>query len=119
MGVLKFTQYIRPNGRKKEVLITISNEVAEMGVELQQSGWELSVEAIQDEARSDEEKIQMVDARMKREVLPYPSNVFLDVCNGEDSLANELVRNGPAVVEAVERLVRSAHARMKKRETND
>lgn len=81
---IPFTQYLRPDGRAKEVVLHHEENVEAAARELIASG-----------------------LRFEAEVL-VSGEVSLTVTDGEEDIAIELVPNGPAVSDAVVRLVQSA-----------
>jgi hypothetical protein len=84
---MKFTQFLRPDGRKQEVFIDRSPEIEAMALECVQAG-----------------------VRFEAEVLTT-GEVSLTAQDDEldEPLAHEIVPNGPGVPEAVDRLVRATH----------
>lgn len=86
-----FTQFLRPDGRQIGVWIDRSPEVAEIARALAADGVRFEVEHLMTGEASFE--------------------AVRDGSDGEpDSLASEIVPNGPGVPEAVDRLVREAAA---------
>lgn len=92
MKPVQFTQYLRPNGRRKAISIEVPDEVAALADHVCSKGYRFEVEEL------------------------MTGHVSLTVCGpsleepGEtDDIAIELVNNGPDVPPAVERLVREAH----------
>jgi hypothetical protein len=89
---IKFTQFVHPHGRKVPVAIDHTPEVEALAEEMVKQGCLFEIE-----------------------VLPGMGMVNMDIQppDGAGVFAVEVVPNGPEVVEAVERLVRRAHARWK------
>jgi hypothetical protein len=88
---IAFTQYLRPNGRAAPVSIDMSPETEALAAELGGAGYRFEIEVLR------------------------TGDVSMDCSRGpDDVLAIEVVPNGPAVVEAVERLVVLAHAMLEK-----
>ena len=93
--MIQFTQYLRPNGRTQTIYIEMDEETESKAAELIGSG-----------------------AVFEAEVLPgsIVSLECLDTAvDGNDSqfsLAIQLVKNGPMVVDAVKTLVADAYKRM-------
>lgn len=86
---LEFTQYLQPDGRKKQVVTMVSEEIHIMAEAIIEAG-----------------------NRFECEVL-RTSQVSLTITNDEfGDVAFEVVPNGPAVPEAIERMIRRYHARM-------
>jgi hypothetical protein len=82
--MIKFTQYLRPDGRKAEVEITRPSEVEEKAHRLQSLGWTFSTEVLN------------------------TGVVALYAEKGEDKTVTELVTNGPDVPVAVDKLIDDA-----------
>jgi 4-hydroxyphenylpyruvate dioxygenase-like putative hemolysin len=87
---MKFTQFMRPDGRKLEIAIDLSPELEAMGAEMSAS-----------------------KVRFEAEVL-RTGEVSLEICRedseGEnETLAMSIAPNGPGVLKAIEALVREAH----------
>lgn len=91
MKPVTFTQFLRPDGRRKAVEIDRPDEVAELAAGLWSAGYELHAEVLMTNQvsltveHSDEERL-----------------------DEDGAIAHELVANGPGVPEAVDRLVRTA-----------
>jgi hypothetical protein len=84
---ITFTQYLRPDGRKKEVYIERPTEVEARAAELQALGYKLECEVLGVEP-------------------PLP-DVSLTISDGQQDVAIELCCNGPEVPTAVDRLILS------------
>jgi len=89
---IPFTQYLRPDGRRRDDSIDRPVEVEEQAKRLIAGG-----------------------VRFEAEVL-RTGEVSLEAVLKDESLALEVVRNGPGVPEAVDRLVRAAAERFGVRE---
>jgi hypothetical protein len=86
---IKFTQFLSPNARKIPISIAHTPEVEMLAEEMYKNG-----------------------CRFEIEVLPAGMiNMDIQPPDGSGVFAIEVVPNGPAVVEAVERLVKRAHVR--------
>jgi len=83
---VKFTQFLRPDGRRREITIARDDTIEAKAAELCAYGWNFEIEELTD------------------------GTIHMDCCSAEQQLANELCDNGPPVTAAVERLVHSAHA---------
>lgn len=88
---MNFTQFLRPNGRRKTVSISRSEEIEKKASDLEAAGARFEVEVL-------------TTGQIFFEVVrPDPKN------GGEtESLASEICYNGPAVRGAVDRLVETA-----------
>jgi hypothetical protein len=91
--MIRFTQYLRPDGRPVPVDVDRSAEV---------------------ERRA--EALSAADVRLEAEVLPTGEVSFTAEREDEDgeveSLASEIVQNGPAVLDAVDRLITTAYCKL-------
>ncbi len=85
---MKFTQFLFPNGTRKEVTIDMPEEVEFLADALIEAGWRLEIECFPD-----------------RQI------VNMDVSNDDEQLASHICKNGPEVPVAVEKLIRVAHER--------
>lgn len=84
---VKFTQFLFPNGERRDQWIAgLGAEVEQMAKELQEAGWRFEIECH-----------------------PRTQLVHADVCNEEGPLANTLVQNGPEVPAAIVAMIREAH----------
>lgn len=86
---MDFVQFLRPDGRRREVQIKVDHGT---------------------EARAGE--LRLAGCRFETEILTTGEvhlSVEMDDDEGEIVMANEVVPNGPGIKEAVERLVASAH----------
>ncbi len=92
---IPFTQYFRPSGRPRPQSIDRPAGIERMAETVLQAG-----------------------SRFEAEVLPN-GLVHLDVCKDDEQLTNELVPNGPEVLDAVDRLVQSAYAKVCAKTTGD
>lgn len=81
-----FTQYLFPNGRRKENEIAMPPDIEQMALEVEKAGW-----------------------RFEIEVFPDTQIVHMDCCNEDRTLSNRLCKNGPDVPKMVEELVREAY----------
>jgi hypothetical protein len=84
---MKFTQFKFPNGHRVPERIDRPEEIEKMAHELWQSGWSFEIE-----------------------INPDTQIVHMDCCDEDEALANRLCRNGPAVPDKVDELVRESHA---------
>lgn len=72
----EFTEYIRPNGRKRGIRIKVQTDAADLAEEMKQANWEFSVEkvpranqlCIQIEASQDEEQLWIEFVKYNSEV---------------------------------------------------
>lgn len=92
--MIRFTQFLRPDGRQVETTIDRPPEIEAMASAVVAQGVRLEIEVL----RTGEVSLEAVDLEL------------------EDSLACELCDNGPEVPEAVDRLVREAHRRLQERQ---
>lgn len=85
---IHFTQFLRPNGQKKPVVIDMNEDVEKLANQLISNGYKFEIEELS-------------------------TGVIHMDCSKEDQdpIAIELCQNGPPVVDTVERLVRTAHER--------
>lgn len=84
--MIKFTQFVRPRGDKRAVEFNASPGAEALAKELVGAGWSFECEVLMN------------------------GEVHLDCCDEEEQLSNQVCENGPEVVVAVERLIKSAHA---------
>jgi hypothetical protein len=85
-----FTQFLRPDGRRETVWIERTAEVAALAKAIVEAGGRFEIEELMDHT------------------------VSMAVEKGDDGpVAMELCKNGPDVLDAVDRLVREAAARLK------
>lgn len=82
---IEFIQYLRPNGRKRPITISVSPEVANLCNGLRGVGCYFEAEVL------------------------TTGEVSLTVGRGGEDLHQEILPNGPGVQEGVERLIRRAH----------
>jgi hypothetical protein len=85
---IKFTQFLRPDGKQVPTEIDMPDEVEKMAHELILAGCRFEIEELST-------GVIHMDCTMR---------------GGEGPLALELCDNGPPVLEAVERLVRESHS---------
>ena len=84
---IPFTQYLQPNGRQREERFTIASyEIKSLAQEVIDFGWVFECELLTTGLAS------------------------LTVSDGEEDKCVVLVKNGPEMIEAVEKLVVRAHA---------
>lgn len=81
MKDIKFTQYMRPNGRQVPMLISRPEKIATKAQGLIQAGYELECE------------------------VTMTNLVSLSISDGEVDCAIEICKNGPAVLAAVDNLI--------------
>lgn len=95
MKPIAFTQYLRPDGRKVEVSIDMTDEVAEKAAHLQLAGYRLECEILSNGICS------------------------FTISDGEEDLLVNLCPNGGAVVKAVYQLVTDGYSELveKRRKT--
>src|SRR5574337_234762 len=85
---IPFTQYLRPNGETRDESIERSPEIEKLAFEAYEKG-----------------------VRYEAEILRTGEVSLTAMFNG-DEVAHELVPNGPAVVDAVDRLVKTTTERL-------
>ncbi len=95
---IEFTQFMRPNGRKVQVLISRPSSVAEAARSIVSSGARFEIEELMTGAIS-----------MTCEIDDAEEEVIV--------LAHELCPNGPKVPEAVDRLVQTASEALAKQQS--
>lgn len=93
---IPFTQFLRPNGQKRNIEIDMEKDLEKLAHELISNGYKFEIEELSTGA------IHMDCSRVD-----------------EEPLAVELCVNGPPVVEAVKKLILSAHDRAFKIEFYD
>lgn len=86
---IPFTQYLRPNGEPRDESIERSAEIEKLALEAYEKG-----------------------VRYEAEVL-RTGEVSLTAMLDGDAVAHEVVPNGPAVLDAVDRLVKTTAERLK------
>lgn len=83
MYEIPFTQFLLPNGRRRQVQFqTESKEVADTALQLIEQGVSFEIEILR------------------------TGEISMETIYEDEPVANDLCSNGPAVVEAVEKLVR-------------
>lgn len=87
---IPFTQFLRPNGRKQSVTIDRPPEIEALARDVMRAGYRMEAEVL----TTDEVSFEIVKD------VPDP-----DI---DDSLAIEICPNGPAVPDAVDRLILQA-----------
>lgn len=93
-GIL-FTQYLRPNGRRKDVWVERSPEVAATAAKIKAAGYHFDIE-------------ELMTGHVSMTVEPNTPDK-----DGEDApIAHVLCSNGPPVLEAVDKLVADAAAHL-------
>ena len=87
--LIKFTQYMRPNGRKRETFISVSKKIGETAEQLIKKGYYFEIE----------------------ELMTGIISMTCEFGYGDNTIiaAHELCTNGPDVVKAVDKLVLDAH----------
>lgn len=89
---IPFTQYLRPSGEPREESIDRPPEIEALALEAYKRGVRFDAEVLVD------------------------GMVSLTAMFEDDALAHEVVPNGPAVIDAVDRLVRCAAERLQEEE---
>ncbi len=97
---IHFTQYLRPTGQPKPVKIDRPPEIEKLAQEVVDRGGRFEVEVL----RSGECSFEVV---------------FTAEDGEERSAAAEICKNGPPVLDVVDRLVRTAHAALYHEELSD
>lgn len=87
MNPIPFTQYLRPDGRRRAMSIVRSPEITALAAQIMAAGYVFEMEVL---GGSND-------------------NVYLECRRNGRMLSNRLVRNGPLVPEAVDQLVREAY----------
>lgn len=82
MGI-RFTQYMRPNGRPEDIYIGRSKEIEDKAREIREAGFEFECEVL------------------------MSGEVSLTIAGKNSDAAIEVVFNGPQVPEAVDRMIRN------------
>ena len=91
-----FTQFRRPHGVREQVSIDRDDEIAKLADELTGHGARLEIEVLSG-AFSDRVSMEVVK----------------DDGDGEtQSIAGDIVKNGPGLPEAVDKMIKTAHERM-------
>jgi hypothetical protein len=85
---IPFTQYLRPDGRQRPVWIERPAEIVALADQLRQAGYHFDIEELTTGAIS----------------------MTVETTGDDEPLAHELCPNGPAVPDAVDRLIRTAVA---------
>jgi hypothetical protein len=80
---MQFTQFMFPDGCRKPVIIDMPDEIERLAADISASGYRFEIECF-----------------------PDTQLVHMDCCNEDAPLWSEVVKNGPEVPVAVERLVR-------------
>jgi len=94
MKDIPFTQYLRPDGRKREITIPRPDDVTEKAEEVIKLGGKFEAEEL-----------------MTGEV-SLTCAATLDDDEGEQDIVHELCSNGPAVLVAVDKLISDALAKI-------
>jgi hypothetical protein len=87
--IVEFTQFVYPDGHRKQVDIEIEDEYQPLVDHILLKGYNFEIECN-----------------------PNTQLVYMDVCNTEKELAAEFVGNGPYVVDRVKKLIREAYDRL-------
>lgn len=87
---IKFTQYLRPDGRQKTITISRPEGIAKMAEALKATGYDLEAEVLQTGLVS----LTVVDKEL------------------EEDVEIEVTTNGPDVLAAVDRLIERAYLRV-------
>jgi hypothetical protein len=90
MNDIEFTQYLRPNGRRRKVYIKRPAAIVQKANQILALGYCFECEEL------------------------MTGMVSLTISDGEQDLAIELCRNGPAVPETVDRLIEEFYGRQAK-----
>lgn len=91
---VKFTQYLRPDGRRKAITLQVPDFVGEMAMKVTAAGYHFDAEVLQDE-----------------KTVSFTCEPDEPGEDGDDQpISMELVENGPGVGEAIHRLVAEALA---------
>lgn len=86
---IKFTQFLRPNGKSITVEVDMPEDIDKMAHQLIENGYRFEIEQLTTgEVHMDCSKLQ------------------------EDPVAVELCQNGPPVIEAINRLVKISHMKV-------
>lgn len=90
MSTVRFTQFIRPNGKRREIQLTVDEETKIKATMLQEDGYNFEIEILRDDV-----------------------TVSMEVCKedeeGEiDTLSLRLVTNGPLVPQTVQEMIDEA-----------
>lgn len=93
--LIPFTQYLRPNGRKKNISIEVDQATGDMAKELINAGARFEVE----ELRTGLVSLECINTNVDEDDYMF-------------CLSSQLVPNGPGMKEAVAELVSEAHKRM-------
>jgi hypothetical protein len=88
---VNFTQFLRPNGHKQIIIITVPEEYEARAKELTDAGYKFEIEVLRNGV------------------------VSMECCDEEDCLSMQLVDNGPKVPDMVKVLVDEAHETWVKR----
>lgn len=82
---MRFVQFLRPDGQQKINEIDMPPEIERMAQDLEDQDYRFEIEILAD------------------------GMVFMDCCDVDVELSNQLVQNGPGMKDAVAKLVRDAH----------
>ncbi len=92
MKPVKFTQYLRPDGRRKTIRLQVPDEIGAIAEQVVAAGYHFDAEVLMDE-----------------KTVSFTCEPDEPDEDGEDQpIASELVENGPGVGEAVHRLFAEA-----------
>ncbi len=92
---IKFTQYLRPDGQKNEIVIHRPEQIADKAADLVSAGWKLEAEVL-----------MTGQVSLTCELLDDEGDPIGDFI--------EVVPNGPQVLGAVDKLITEAHASLTK-----
>ena len=92
---IPFTQYLRPDGRKRAVEFDVIGNVAEKAKAIIDHGWIFEVE----------------------ELTTLEASLTVFDPESEVNVAIEVVRNGPPIVPAIDRIINEAHKVMTEQES--
>jgi len=91
-----FTQFKMPNGRREVVWVARSPETASLARTIEQAGYHFDIEMLSD--------LQTISMTVDKDAPTTDED--------EQPIAHELVVNGPAVLDAVDRLITAAGKRI-------
>lgn len=90
MGSVEFTQYLRPDGRKRIVSVDLADEYSSKAKILKEKGCQFEIEELMN------------------------GMIHMDCIYDDEPLSNKLCQNGPDVVNKVEELIVDSFQALKK-----
>lgn len=85
---IPFTQFLRPDGRRREIFIERPDEICEKAMDIIKAGYRLEIEELK------------------------TGHINMTISDDEDDYEREIVNNGPGVPLAVDKMVNRFYGRL-------